>query len=1454
MKSWSQWIRNRRSKRIAKTSPRRLQSEFLEPRQLLAGDVLQTAMGPVASCETPSLAAREPQAALSLDAEADLQFEFDSNERQVASIANDAQNAVVAAADDGSYIIVRQQETSARNGWDIFGQRYDADGVRVGPMFRVNALTQGDQTNPQVAVSQDGSFTVVFQSQSEKGGNWEVMARSYDTAGVATRTREFAINSEVAGDQVNPAVSYINIATFVVAWNGRGAGAGADADGIFAQRVTFNDPLGDPIRVNFHTQGAQTRPAVASTGDGDFIVGWDGQGDGDASGIYMRKFFVDGQNVTRTREIRVNSLVDGADEYVDIVVSPIDGTVLFVWQNQSDDSNVRGQLFDVDLNRVGGTLEINQTSTGDQGMPSATFLSQAEVLDDGGAVVSPSVNDFVMVWHGNGAEDSSGIYARRMSSSGTFVGDEVLVNKRQMAGPQMNPDIANVGSGVEIVWTGGTSTGRNGIFRREFKDAALNTAPVIDDLTDELILTDQPFTFTVNVTDPDNDPIVRVRTNNGATVVQDETDPTMYTITPAAGFQGRINVTITAQDLVNEIVRNRFTLSVADQLPPTLTMTTGLLDSETNVREIATGDTEIRIPLTIVDSDTDLVDMRVTRIVTGGDARVVVASDNSELIVTARTTDSSEFTAIVFDGTHRVKQDVRVRFDGDAPTVDLNGVEVGVDATTDVLIGAGSQSLGLSGLNITDLNNNMISSAAVSIVGGGAGDVLSVNESVAPNITVSSTNGNLLLVGIDTIENYEALLRTVRYEQTASDGAESVTVDFSVNDGINDSGTATATLQFQRIDHIAFARALSTAGATFYGAHWSEETTMQKELFQDGQILLPYVEVSNPNRTTNQVGTDNNITTFPTWIFADESRLEGEQSAETLASRAGIEIPATSALQNSAPFVHDVQIDTTEDDDGDGVGDDVLLIGSPLYVPLDGYDPDGDEITYTVTSSNPDVVPTVQSGNRSMRLNVAGFGDMVFEFFEAEAPLATAQIIQLVEEGFYEDIIFHRVLNDFVIQAGDPNGTGSGGSELDDFEDQFHLDVQHNRTGLLSMAKTNDDTNNSQFFVTEGPSRHLDFNHTIFGVQTEGDANRESISNTDTVDGRPLTSIVIENAEVFTDRENAVVQLKANEGATGTSTITVTATDSSGGSYVTSFEVNIEEDTINGGPFLAEFNDEIETPVNTPVTFDLDAIDIEGDAVFFDINAFGLGDNATAEVDNETGEITVTPTDDFLGPLVFVVGVRPGDDVDSDTQDLFDAQDVTVFIGDREQLFDLVEVGDFTDEGLLGVRTDLIEGAPEVTLNEHVSGAIDYSDFSNPPTYGPHHGPLNQDGGSVVPRPTGVYDTVQPDEDLVHNIEHGHVWISYNPTLISTGDLLLLERMVENGGTNAGVILTPRPKNTSAIAVASWAHLLELSSFDDQMIRDFINTNRGHAPEGYIPSGEKTDESETLDDGHDHTP
>jgi cyclophilin family peptidyl-prolyl cis-trans isomerase len=319
-----------------------------------------------------------------------------------------------------------------------------------------------------------------------------------------------------------------------------------------------------------------------------------------------------------------------------------------------------------------------------------------------------------------------------------------------------------------------------------------------------------------------------------------------------------------------------------------------------------------------------------------------------------------------------------------------------------------------------------------------------------------------------------------------------------------------------------------------------------------------------------------------------------------------------------------------------------LLGGAPLHIPLNGVDPDGRALAFSAESSDPELVATfIPQGNRNLSITVAGFGEMRFELLEARVPRATSRIIQLAESGFYDGIIFHRVINDFVIQGGDPTGTGTGGSELGPFDDQFHVDLQHNRSGLLSMAKSSDDTNDSQFFITEGDARHLDFNHTIFGLLVKGEEARDAISNTPTgADERPLTDVVMESVRVLDDGQNAVLMLKAPEGATGTAQVTVTVTDPDGTTVQQSFTVNVTPDMVNSNPYLADIP-AVATTVDTAVSFQLVAVDVEGEPSFYldenTLAANGLSAPVISHadldygVDFNTGLVTVTPRNGLTG-------------------------------------------------------------------------------------------------------------------------------------------------------------------------------------------------------------------------------
>ena len=107
-------------------------------------------------------------------------------------------------------------------------------------------------------------------------------------------------------------------------------------------------------------------------------------------------------------------------------------------------------------------------------------------------------------------------------------------------------------------------------------------------------------------------------------------------------------------------------------------------------------------------------------------------------------------------------------------------------------------------------------------------------------------------------------------------------------------------------------------------------------------------------------------------------------------------------------------------------------------------------------------------------------GDIRIELFDDKAPKTVANFEKLASEGYYNTLLFHRVIEDFMIHGGGPQGTGTGGPGYT-FEDEFHSDLTHDGPGVLSMANSGPNTNGSQFFITHVATPWLDGKHSVFG-------------------------------------------------------------------------------------------------------------------------------------------------------------------------------------------------------------------------------------------------------------------------------------------------------------------------------------------------------------------------------------
>ncbi|CAG8493697.1 15966_t:CDS:2 [Funneliformis mosseae] len=124
---------------------------------------------------------------------------------------------------------------------------------------------------------------------------------------------------------------------------------------------------------------------------------------------------------------------------------------------------------------------------------------------------------------------------------------------------------------------------------------------------------------------------------------------------------------------------------------------------------------------------------------------------------------------------------------------------------------------------------------------------------------------------------------------------------------------------------------------------------------------------------------------------------------------------------------------------------------------------------------------------RSVILNTS-MGRITIELYDDHAKKTCDNFFELAKRGYYNNTIFHRIIEDFMIQGGDPTGTGRGGSSIygRTFEDEIHPDLKHTGAGIISMANAGPDSNGSQFFITLAPTPHLDGKHAIFGRVSDG--------------------------------------------------------------------------------------------------------------------------------------------------------------------------------------------------------------------------------------------------------------------------------------------------------------------------------------------------------------------------------
>ncbi len=308
-----------------------------------------------------------------------------------------------------------------------------------------------------------------------------------------------------------------------------------------------------------------------------------------------------------------------------------------------------------------------------------------------------------------------------------------------------------------------------------------------------------------------------------------------------------------------------------------------------------------------------------------------------------------------------------------------------------------------------------------------------------------------------------------------------------------------------------------------------------------------------------------------------------------------------------------------------------LLCGKTLVIPLVADDPEGGPLSYSVTTSQPWLVARVRTGHPVMKMRVRSTNDgagapidgiMEFALFRANTRDTADFIGGFAQSPYYENVLFHRVIKDFVLQGGDKAGTGSGPSPYV-LPHEFRSQLVYSGRGQLAMANSSGGytqtfasygrsfsiqngsieyrtantvpTNGTQFFITLGQPRHLDFKHTLFGQLLRGFDVMDKVENVPVNSGdKPTADVTMSEVSVNPSSSDGVLLVSAMD--VGTGSVTVIARDLAGNTAEKTYALTSVKDTVNNSPILAPLEPQVVAVGSVPRVSPV-AEDLEGDGI-----------------------------------------------------------------------------------------------------------------------------------------------------------------------------------------------------------------------------------------------------------------
>ena len=366
----------------------------------------------------------------------------------------------VAADSLGNFVAVWKSYSQDGSSYGVFSQRFDSSGAPLGPEFRVNTYTTGNQggpgpppfVGPKIGSDSSGKFVVVWSSLNQDGDSLGIFGQRFASSGTPDGA-EFRVNTYTTGSQFRPSVAADPSGNFVVAW--QSFGQDGSNDGVFGQRYASSGaPLGPEFRINTHTTNHQAYPSVAADPSGNFVVVWHSLGqDGSANGVFGQRFA--GSGAPLGPEFRVNTFTMNP-QAAPSVGSDGSGNFIVVWSSLQDGSSygVFGQRFASSGALLGSEFRVN------------TYITNQQAFS---SVAADSSGSFVVIWHSWDQDGSAyGVFGQRFGSSGPPLGPEFRVNT-YTTDYQGIPSVAADSAGnFVVVWTSYTQDGSSGSFGQRY--------------------------------------------------------------------------------------------------------------------------------------------------------------------------------------------------------------------------------------------------------------------------------------------------------------------------------------------------------------------------------------------------------------------------------------------------------------------------------------------------------------------------------------------------------------------------------------------------------------------------------------------------------------------------------------------------------------------------------------------------------------------------------------------------------------------------------------------------------------------------------------------------------------------------------------------------------------------------------------------------------------------------